>query len=53
MMPLLVFALTLLIALLLSELAGRSVLSMAVLFLIGGFVAGARAFAFQIVNHSA
>src|SRR5437868_3186253 len=40
MMPLLVFAVTLLIALLLSELAGRSILSMAVLFLIAGFLAG-------------
>ncbi len=40
MLPLLVFAITLLVALLLSELAGRSILSMAVLFLIAGFISG-------------
>jgi len=40
MMALLVFAVTLLIAILLSELAGRSVLSTAVLFLVAGFLAG-------------
>lgn len=40
-MGLLVFALILLLAVLLSELAHRSVLSTAVLFLIGGFIAGA------------
>jgi NhaP-type Na+/H+ or K+/H+ antiporter len=41
MMALLVFAVTLLVAILLSELAGRSVLSTAVLFLVAGFAAGA------------
>ncbi len=40
MVSLLVFAVVLLIAVLLSELAHRSVLSMAVLFLLAGFVAG-------------
>jgi NhaP-type Na+/H+ and K+/H+ antiporter len=40
MMTLLIFSVTLLVAVLLSELAGRSVLSTAVLFLVAGFVAG-------------
>ncbi len=40
MTTLLVFALSLLIAVLLSELAGRSILSTAVLFLVAGFIAG-------------
>ncbi len=44
MITLLIFALTLLVAILLSELSGRSVLSTAVLFLVAGFVAGPAAF---------
>ena len=40
MAPILVFAVTLIVAVLLSGLAHRSVLSTAVLFLITGFVAG-------------
>jgi NhaP-type Na+/H+ or K+/H+ antiporter len=40
MMTLLIFSVTLLVAVLLSALAGRSVLSTAVLFLVAGFVAG-------------
>ncbi len=44
MITLLIFAITLLVAILLSELAGRSVLSTAVLFLVAGFIAGPAAF---------
>jgi hypothetical protein len=40
MVALLVFAVTLLIGVFLSELARRSILSTAVLFLVAGFVAG-------------